>query len=207
MKSVQIFLFLGLLLMIGCNNKSKKNTAVKNQNMFTGAKNEVKLITLDPGHFHAALVQKSMYEQVDPVVHVYAPKGSDVQDHLKRIEGFNTRTENPTSWKEKVYVGSDFFEKMISEKPGNVMVTSGNNANKTEYILRSVEAGFNVLADKPMVITPEYFPMLEKAFEVAKQNNVLLYDIMTERHEVTTILQCELSKIPEAVWPTANRYP
>ena len=197
MKSVQIFLFLGLLLMIGCNNKSKKNTAVKNQNMFTGAKNEVKLITLDPGHFHAALVQKSMYEQVDPVVHVYAPKGSDVQDHLKRIEGFNTRTENPTSWKEKVYVGSDFFEKMISEKPGNVMVTSGNNANKTEYILRSVEAGFNVLADKPMVITPEYFPMLEKAFEVAKQNNVLLYDIMTERHEVTTILQCELSKIPE----------
>ena len=30
--------------------------------MFTGAKGEVKLITLDPGHFHAALVQKKMYE-------------------------------------------------------------------------------------------------------------------------------------------------
>jgi len=35
----------------------------------------VRLITLDPGHFHAALVQKSMYPQVDPTVHVYAKKG------------------------------------------------------------------------------------------------------------------------------------
>ena len=30
------------------------------------------LVTLDPGHFHAALVQKSMYPDVSPVVHVYA---------------------------------------------------------------------------------------------------------------------------------------
>jgi hypothetical protein len=29
------------------------------------AQQKVKLITLDPGHFHAALVQKSMYPQVD----------------------------------------------------------------------------------------------------------------------------------------------
>ena len=37
---------------------------------FTGAPGEVKLITLDPGHFHAALVQKTMYGQVSPIVHV-----------------------------------------------------------------------------------------------------------------------------------------
>ena len=42
---------------------------------FTGAKGEVKIMTLDPGHFHAALVQKNMYEQVSPEVYVYAPKG------------------------------------------------------------------------------------------------------------------------------------
>ncbi|MHC4194241.1 MAG: putative oxidoreductase C-terminal domain-containing protein, partial [Planctomycetota bacterium] len=36
---------------------------------FTGAKGEVKLMTLDPGHFHAALVQKKTYEQVAPKVH------------------------------------------------------------------------------------------------------------------------------------------
>jgi predicted dehydrogenase len=39
--------------------------------------------------------------------------------------------------------------------------------------------------------------MLKKAFETAKEKNLLLYDIMTERFEITTILQRELSMIPE----------
>ena len=74
---------------------------------------------------------------------------------------------------------------------------SGNNEKKTEYILKALEAGFNVLADKPMAITPEDFELLKKAFEVAKEKNLLLYDIMTERFEINTILQRELSMIPE----------
>ena len=52
---------------------------------------EVKLITVDPGHFHAALVQKSMYEQVSPDVYVYAPDGPDIVQHLNRINGYNTK--------------------------------------------------------------------------------------------------------------------
>ncbi|MBN1819766.1 MAG: oxidoreductase [Prolixibacteraceae bacterium] len=164
---------------------------------FTGTKCEVKIMTLDPGHFHAALVQKEMYEQVDPTVYVYAPEGDDVKGHLERIEGYNIRTENPTSWTEEVYTGPDFFEKMISEKPGNVMVTAGNNAKKTDYILETIKHGINVLADKPMVIVPEKFPELEDAFKIAEENGSLLYDIMTERYEVTTILQKKLSEMPE----------
>ena len=182
----------------GGSQKTEESTEKKEEkSMFTGAKGEVKIMTLDPGHFHAALVQKTMYDQVDPVVYVFAPDGPDLDEHLKRIEGFNTRAENPTSWEEKVYRGGDFFEKMISEKPGNVMVTAGNNAKKTEYIYKTIEAGINVLADKPMVITPEEFPKLEKAFELAEEKGVLLYDIMTERHEITTMLQRELSQLPE----------
>ncbi len=77
------------------------------------------------------------------------------------------------------------------------MVVSGNNSKKTEYILKSVEAGIHVLSDKPMVISPEKFSMLEQAFETAAKNGVLLYDIMTERHEITTMLQKELSLMPE----------
>jgi len=157
----------------------------------------VKIMTVDPGHFHAALVQKSMYPGVSSTVYVYAPDGSDVKLHLQRIEGFNSRKENPTNWETKTYYGEDFFAKMISEKPGNVMVVAGNNAKKTEYILEAVQNGIHVLADKPMVITPDEFPMLVKAFEVAKENGVLLYDVMTERHEITTMLQKELSQLPE----------
>lgn len=164
---------------------------------FIGAKGEVKIMTLDPGHFHAALVQKNMYDQVSPEVFVYAPEGNDLKEHLKRIDGYNTRRESPTSWSEKIYTGSDYLEKMLSEKPGNVVVVSGNNRIKTDYIKKSVEAGLNVLADKPMVITEDKFPVLEEAFKIAQEKGVLLYDIMTERFSVTTILQRELSVLPE----------
>ena len=163
--------------------------------MFTPLEGKVKLMNLDPGHFHASLVQKTMYEDVHPVVYVFAPEGPEVEDYLARIGDYNERTENPTSWEEKVYLGDDFFEKMITEKPGNVMVVSGNNAKKTEYILKAVGSGIHVLADKPMVIYPDEFPMLEKAFTTAKEKDVLLYDIMTERHEITTLMQKELSQI------------
>lgn len=153
-----------------------------------------RIMTLDPGHFHAALVQKFMYADVDPLVHVYAPPGDDVALHLKRIEGFNTRAQDPTSWQTKTYTGSDFLEKMLAEKPGNIVVLAGNNARKTDYILKSVQAGINVLADKPMAITPADYKTLELAFATAKSKGVLLYDIMTERFEITSILQRELSQ-------------
>ena len=156
---------------------------------------EVRLVTLDPGHFHAALVQKSSYPGVSQDVYVYAPGGSDLDEHLKRIEGFNTRQDSPTSWNEIVYEGPDFFEKMISEKKGNVMVTAGNNGKKTEYIKQTLSGGINVLADKPMAINAVEFEKLKQCFDIAKQKDLLLYDIMTERFEITTMLQKEFSLI------------
>lgn len=158
---------------------------------------DVRLVTVDPGHFHAALVQKTGYEDVDSTVHVYAPGGPDLELHLARIEAFNARSETPTNWNEQVYTGPDFFEKMISEKKGNVVVLSGNNKKKTEYILHSLQNQFNVLADKPMVIDSKGFQLLKQAFEVAAANKLLLYDIMTERFEITTMLQRELSMLQE----------
>ena len=149
----------------------------------------IRLLTLDPGHFHAALVQKQMYPRLSPEVNVYAPEGSDLEMHLKRIEGFNTRADEPTAWKTTVSRGNDFVQRMAQEKKGNVVVTSGNNSKKAQYILDSVKAGFNVLADKPMAINPEDFELLKEAFKVAAEKNVLLYDIMTERYEITTMLQ------------------
>ena len=154
------------------------------------------LITVDPGHFHAALVQKFMYTDVDPLVHVYAPGPDDLAEHLKRIDRFNMRADQPTHWQEKVYTGPDFMQRMLTEKPGNVVVMSGNNAHKTEMILSCVIHGLNVLADKPMIISPAESGHLQEAFRVAAKNHVLLYDIMTERYEITTMLQRELSQQP-----------
>jgi predicted dehydrogenase len=181
--------------MILFSSCSKTDHNEVNKFTFTGKKGEVRFMTIDPGHFHAALVQKNMYEQVSPEVFVYAPEGPDVQDHLNRINGYNTREEKPTHWKTRLYTGDDFLQQMISQKPGNVMVTSGNNQKKTEYIKAAVEAGIHVFADKPMAINTADFELLKQAFESAEKNHVLLYDIMTERFEITTILQRELSGI------------
>lgn len=190
MKNYLVFSMAALLAGTSCSTKKEEAKG------FSGAPGEVKLITLDPGHFHAALVQKVSYPQVSKDVYVYAPTGFDVQEHLKRIDGFNTRAENPTSWNEVVYTGPDFMEKMISENKGNVMVMAGNNGKKTEYIKRTLEAGINVLSDKPMAINSENFNLLKECFNIAHQKGVMLYDIMTERSEITTMLQRELSMIP-----------
>ena len=190
MKSFQSqFFFLVMIIMLSCQSDNKDQSKAKSK--------PVQLVTLDPGHFHAALVQKSMYDDVDSVVYVYAPEGNDLKLHLGRIDSYNSRADSPTRWKEEVYTGNDFFEKMIAEKKGNVVVLSGNNEKKTEYILKALEAGFNVLADKPMAITPGDFELLKKAFDIAKEKNLLLYDIMTERFEINSILQKEIAMIPE----------
>ena len=182
------------------SGNSKKATDEKSKESM-GNKYQVEFITVDPGHFHAALVQKSMYEQVSSDVYVYAPEGPDVQQHLGRIASYNNRATDPTKWNEIIYTGADFFEKMLSDKSGNVVVLSGNNRKKAEYITKSVNSGLNVLADKPMIISPNDFPKLEEAFRVADEKGILLYDIMTERFEVTTIMQ-KLLSLNEEVFGT-----
>jgi predicted dehydrogenase len=162
-----------------------------------GQQEQIRLITLDPGHFHAALVQKSGYPGIDTIVHVYAPSGPELKAHLGLIEKYNTRADAPTKWKEQVYEGPDYLQRMFREKAGNVVVIAGNNRRKIGYIRSAVDSGFNVLADKPMIIRAADFESLKEAFATAKRKGVILYDIMTERYQITTLLQRELSMSPE----------
>lgn len=149
----------------------------------------IRFITLNPGHFHAALVQKEMYEGVDPAVHVYAPLGPDLIAHLGRIAGFNSRAHLPTSWQLEVHAGSDYLERFAKDKPGNVVVLAGRNARKIDAILAGLEAGLHVLADKPWILVPEDLPKLQKALDLADERRLIAHDIMTERYEITSILQ------------------
>ncbi|MBX3240927.1 MAG: oxidoreductase [Chitinophagaceae bacterium] len=185
------FLFFAALIMAGCQQPAEKKAASTTDSTM------VRLLTLDPGHFHAALVQKISYADIASTVHVYAPEGSGLDAYLALINQYNSREQDPTRWNEVVYKGDDFAEKMLEEKKGNVVVLSGNNRLKTDYIQRSVAAGLNVLADKPMAIDKTNFDKLVKAFEEAASKKVLLYDIMTERSEITNMLQKELMHIPE----------
>jgi predicted dehydrogenase len=153
---------------------------------------DVRWMTLDPGHFHASLVQKEMYGGVSKKVDVYAPLGQDLFEHLNRIARFNSRKDNPTTWELEIHTGPDFLERMLKERPGNVVVISGKNRSKLARVQKSLDAGLHVLVDKPWLLEASELPALEKALATADQKGLVAYDIMTERFEVTSELQKEL---------------
>ena len=64
-----LFLIIPFVLSSCGSGGSKQESINKDSSM-------VKLITVDPGHFHAALVQKIMYDQVSPDVHVLCTRRS-----------------------------------------------------------------------------------------------------------------------------------
>lgn len=181
-----------LCLCLSCANKKQIEKEAEEETA-----EKVTLMTLDPGHFHAALVHKEMYDQVDANIYVFAPNGPEVKDFLNKIQSYNSREASPTQWKVKTFLGTDYLDEMLKEKPGNVMVVAGKNSKKIDYILAAVKAGLNVYADKPLVINPEGFEKLKQAFKIAKENKVLIYDIMTERFESTTAIQKLFSTLPE----------
>jgi predicted dehydrogenase len=153
---------------------------------------DIRFITLDPGHFHAALVQKEMYPGVASQVHVYAPVGSDLVDHLARVAGFNRRKDQPTAWELEVHASPDFLERMLREHPGNAVVISGRNRGKIDRLQASLDAGLHALVDKPWILEASDLTKLEKALSTAEERTLVALDIMTERFEVTSQLQREL---------------
>jgi predicted dehydrogenase len=157
----------------------------------------VKLVTLAPGHFHAALVQKAMVRGVDPHVNVYAPLSADLIAHLNHIACFNARPDHPTNWTVDVHAGPDWLDRFLADRPGNAVVIAGRNRPKIDLILAAVEAGYCVLADKPWIVEAADFPKLEWVFAEADRNGVYAWDIMTERFEEATVIQRELIQNPD----------
>jgi predicted dehydrogenase len=152
----------------------------------------IRLMTLEPAHFHAALMQKEMQSDVAEQVDVYAPPGSDLTAHLGRIAQFNSRKENPTHWHVLVHTNENSLERMLAERPGNVVVVSGNNRGKVNRLQAIVNSGLNVLADKPWIIEAGEFPLLSATLDAADEKGVVAYDAMTQRFEITCILPREL---------------
>jgi predicted dehydrogenase len=157
---------------------------------------DVRLMTLDPGHFHAALIQKEQYSGVATRADVFAPLGPDLIEHVKRIAAFNARPDRPTAWDLEIHTATDPLERMLRERPGNVVVLSGRNRGKIDRIGASIRAGLHVLADKPWILSSAEFPRLEAALADADTNGVVAFDVMTERFEITSILQRALVNDP-----------
>jgi predicted dehydrogenase len=141
------------------------------------------LVLIDPGHFHAALVQKEMYEGLSPEAHVYAPLGAELIDYLGRIARFNAAAETPTRWQLQVQAAPDFLARLAQEPPGGVAVIAGRNGVKIDRIEAAVEARLHVLADKPAIIRREDLPRLEAVLRLAAKWGLVVHDLMTGRQD------------------------
>ncbi|HTZ36564.1 MAG TPA: putative oxidoreductase C-terminal domain-containing protein [Stellaceae bacterium] len=158
---------------------------------------EHRLIVVDPGHFHAALAQKEMYDNLAARVQVYAPLGPDLVDYLTRIARFNLRPEAPTRWEIELHAGADFLARMAEERPGDVAIFAGRNREKIGMIARAVAAGLHVLADKPMIIRRADLPALAAVLDSAAARGVVVRDMMGGRQEITRALTRALHDDPE----------
>jgi predicted dehydrogenase len=158
---------------------------------------ERRLVIVDPGHFHAALVQKEMYAALLPEVHVYAPVGLDLVDYLTRIARFNTRPGNPTRWSFKVDAGPDHLARLRGEEAGGICVLSGRNRDKIALIEAAIDTGLHVLADKPVIIRRADLPRLERVTETAEAKGLVLADMMGGRAEIVGSLIRLLRADPE----------
>ncbi len=161
------------------------------------ADRDLRLITVDPAHFHAAQLHTAPMAGFSRDAWVYAPVGKDLSAHLNFIGNLKVRSPQPDHWRYHIYSGDDFFERMLKERPGDVVVLAGRNAKTIDYISRSLDAGFHVLADKPWIIDAANFPKLEEALHLADSKGVVAYDCMSQRFEIAFLLQREFVNDPE----------
>lgn len=151
------------------------------------------LIVLNPGHFHAGLTLRQSHPRLNDDVYVYASDGPDVDGFLRMVASFNEREKTPTRWKLHVQRGADPMQRLLAQRAGDIVIISGRNDIKMESISRLHAEGFFVLGDKPWLIGADELGLLNSATARAP----LAMDVMTERHQVATMLQHSLSRAPD----------
>jgi predicted dehydrogenase len=161
------------------------------------ADRDLRLVTVDPAHFHAAQLHTAPMAGFSRDAWVYAPVGKDLAAHLNFIGNLNARSVQPDHWRYHIYSGSDFFERMLKDRTGDIVVLSGRNAKTIDYISRSLDAGLHVLADKPWIIDAANFSKLEQALDLADRKKLIAYDCMSQRFEIAFQLQREFVSDPE----------
>ena len=139
------------------------------------------LAVLDPGHFHAALTLGARHPEVRDDLVVYAPKGPELDDFLALIDAFNQRGVQPTAWRVEVRAGDRSIERLVADRPGDLVVLAGRNDRKAATIRRLHDAGFHVLADKPWMAGPDGLDDLRHALAAGP----LAVEMMTGPHEIT----------------------
>ena len=142
------------------------------------------LTFLEPGHFHAPLTLGERHPRVRDEVFIYTQPGPDLDDFLALVEAFNRRAERPTSWRPAARTGDLPLERLIAERPGEVVILAGKNDRKMAMMRRLHDAGFHVLADKPWLAGPGGLEDLRHTLS----GGPFAVEMMTGRYDLTSIL-------------------
>ena len=130
-------------------------------------------------------------------------------EHLGRDRGVQParRAARPRGRLE-IHTGPDYFERMLREHPGNVVVLSGRNRgeDRSDRGVGGRRAATCSPTSRGSCKSAD-LPKLEAALADADREGVVAYDIMTERFEVTTILQRALVNDRGGVRRRSSRAP
>ena len=74
---------IAILFIVVCCCFSKKQAANR---MVTNDLPQLEIVVLDPGHFHASLLQKEKLTDVSDTIRIYAPEGTGVNQYLESID-------------------------------------------------------------------------------------------------------------------------
>ncbi len=144
------------------------------------------IYVLNPGHFHAALSLRESHDALSDEVHIFAPDGEELETFCAFIKSFNSREIDPTHWNLNIHRGENSLENLLREGRGGIAILAGRNDTKIGNIEKLNRAGYRIFADKPWVPDEKGLESLRMAMGADRP---LSTDIMTERFEITTILQ------------------
>lgn len=151
------------------------------------------LTFLAPEHFHAALTLRERHPLVSEEIAVYAAEAAEVREFLSLVASFNARAEHPTRWRPTVHAGADPLERLIAERPGDLVILAGRNDRKMGWIRRLHDAGLPVLADKPWMTGIDGLADLRDTLA----GPPLALEMMTGRHEMTSAVERMLVGSPD----------
>ena len=85
---------ISILFIVSSCSFSKKQTMNKAE---ANDSCKIEVVVLDPGHFHASLLQKDALAVINDTIRIYAPEGIGVNQYLESIDSYNHRPKSPTT--------------------------------------------------------------------------------------------------------------
>ena len=157
---------------------------------------DLRLVTVDPAHFHASQLHSGPLPGFSRDAYVYAPIGSDIAGYWLSVAGWTAQSIQPDFWRFHSYTGSDYMARFEADRPGDVHMLSGPNRRKIEYLEAGIALKMHALVDKPWIIEASDFDRLRSVYDKAEANHLVIYDCMSQRFDIGYQLERELVMDP-----------